>query len=94
MRSLIPLLFCLISAGVVQLQAYALAAPELGNFSSTAILGWYAWHTASKTIPGLVRSFREELAAERRQRQAHHEALAAMLAELRDRLSARSKGGV
>lgn len=89
MRSLAPLLFCLASAGVVQLQAHAFDVPELGNFSSSAILGWYAWHTASRTIPGLVRSFREELAAERQQRQAHHLALAALLIEIRDRLAGR-----
>lgn len=39
--------------------------PELGNLSATAILGWYAWHTASRTIPDLVRAFRDEAAAQR-----------------------------
>lgn len=39
--------------------------PELGNLSATAILGWYAWHTAARTIPELVRAFRDESAAQR-----------------------------
>ncbi len=39
--------------------------PELGNLSATAILGWYAWHTAARTIPDLVRAFRDESAAQR-----------------------------
>jgi len=38
---------------------------QLGNVTATAMLGWYAWHTAAHTIPELVESFRDELAAER-----------------------------
>jgi hypothetical protein len=34
--------------------------PDFGNITATAILGWYAWHTASKTIPNLVNDFRAE----------------------------------
>jgi hypothetical protein len=81
MRSITGLVLVVASAGVVQLEMAALAAPELGNFTASAILGWYAWHTASKTIPGLVEHFRRELAElrddERVQRQAFHESLAA-----------------
>lgn len=55
--------------------------PEIGNLTATAILGWYAWHTASRTIPGLVRAFRDEMAAERADcrsaREALHQELAA-----------------
>ena len=40
--------------------ASELPLPDLGNLTATAVLGWYAWHTASKSIPGIVRSFREE----------------------------------
>lgn len=41
------------------------SVPDFSNVTATAILGWYAWHTASKTIPALLRDFREELAAKR-----------------------------
>jgi hypothetical protein len=50
--------------------------PDLGNMTATAILGWYAWHTASKTIPGLVRAFRDEMAASRSEARAERDALA------------------
>ncbi len=39
--------------------------PDVSNLTATAMLGWYAWHTASRTIPELVANFRAELAAER-----------------------------
>ncbi len=42
-------------------------ATALTGGSATAILGWYAWYTTTKTIPGLVESFREEMKAERDQ---------------------------
>jgi hypothetical protein len=54
--------------------------PDLGNLSATAILGWYVWHTARRTIPGLVRLFREELAAARAECQAEREVFRAELA--------------
>ncbi len=38
---------------------------ELSNLTATAVLGWYTWYTATKTIPQLVHHFRSELAAER-----------------------------
>jgi hypothetical protein len=38
---------------------------ELSNLTATAVLGWYTWHTATKTIPQLVHHFRNELAAQR-----------------------------
>ncbi len=41
---------------------FALAADppvaELSNLTATAILGWYAWHTATRAIPQLVADFR------------------------------------
>lgn len=43
---------------------------DLGNLTATGILGWYAWHTAARTIPGLVKDFREEA---REQREAFKE---------------------
>jgi len=63
-----------------------LALPELGNVTATAILGWYAWHTASRTIPELLRDFRAELAAGRAEFRAELEAFRVELAaERRDR---------
>ncbi|HTQ37550.1 MAG TPA: hypothetical protein VMJ32_00890 [Pirellulales bacterium] len=38
---------------------------ELSNLTATAVLGWYTWYTATKTIPQLVQHFRCELAAQR-----------------------------
>ena len=37
----------------------------LSNLTATAILGWYAWQTATRTVPQLVADFRAELAATR-----------------------------
>lgn len=53
--------------------------PELSNLTATAILGWYAWHTAARAIPGLVRVFRDELAAMRQEYRDEREALRAEL---------------
>lgn len=38
----------------------ALPNLDFGNLTATALLGWYAWHTATRTIPNLVKDFREE----------------------------------
>lgn len=38
-----------------------LPAIDFGNMTATAILGWYAWHTTTRTIPQLVSEFRHEL---------------------------------
>jgi hypothetical protein len=50
---------------------FALAADppltELSNLTATAILGWYAWHTATCAIPQLVADFRREMALARSQ---------------------------
>lgn len=34
---------------------------DVGNLTATAILGWYAWHTTTRTIPQIVADFRHEL---------------------------------
>jgi hypothetical protein len=80
MLSLLFVLTLVASAGFLQAQAGGMGMPELGNLSSSAILGWYAWHTASKTIPNLVRHFREELATCRAQHQAQFDAFRQELA--------------
>lgn len=56
---------------------------ELGNLTATAILGWYAWHTATKTIPQLVEDFRGELATERSVQRADRDAFLHEMAEER-----------
>lgn len=50
------------------LVALALAesvSPELGNLTASAVLGWYAWYTATRTMPGMLRTFRDEMSAAR-----------------------------
>jgi hypothetical protein len=49
--------------------------PDVSNLTATAMLGWYAWHTASRTIPDLVANFRAELAAARDDHRAAVECL-------------------
>lgn len=64
------------SAALVRLMAEAIPPAgelprfDLANLTATGILGWYAWHTAARTIPGLVKDFREEA---REQREAFKE---------------------
>jgi hypothetical protein len=54
--------------------------PDVSNLTATAMLGWYAWHTASRTIPDLVANFRAELA---HQRDDHRAAVECFCHELR-----------
>lgn len=42
-----------------------LPALDFGNLTSTAILGWYAWHTQTKTIPKLTDDFRNAVEKQR-----------------------------
>jgi len=78
-------LLALPAAALVSLlgQVADLPVPELGNLTATAILGWFAWHTAARTIPELVRSFRAELAAIRAESQSDREVFRGELAEER-----------
>jgi hypothetical protein len=88
MTSLWTLGVVLAVAAAAQSNVAGVAAPEWGDFTASAILGWYAWHTAARTIPGLVRHFREELAAlrseHRQERREFHESLAAVRAGLHE----------
>src|SRR5688572_9809047 len=54
------------------------------TLTATSILGWYAWHTTTRTIPELVAAFRDELAAIRTECAAEREALHAELAAERN----------
>lgn len=58
---------------------------DFSTLTATSILGWYAWHTTTHAIPELVRAFRDELAAVRRQCTDEREALQAELAAERNR---------
>ena len=62
MKLLLPPLF---AAGALVALAAEPPLAEFSNLTATAILGWYAWHTATRTLPRLVEDFRRELAAER-----------------------------
>ena len=53
---------------------------EWGNLTATAVLGWYVWHTSTRTLPALVRAFREEMAAARADFHAEQTALRMELA--------------
>lgn len=79
MRVADSMLFIASAAGAALAELLSQAAPgplspipniDLGNLTATGILGWYAWHTAARTIPGLVKDFREE---SREQREAFKE---------------------
>jgi hypothetical protein len=55
----------LAAAGYLTGQLTEFPGPDLGSLTSTAVLGWYAWHTATRTVPGLVKDFRDEMSAAR-----------------------------
>jgi hypothetical protein len=57
--------WCLAGGCICLAQLVQPPLPELGNVTATAILGWYAWHTASRTIPGLIKNFRDDVRTER-----------------------------
>jgi hypothetical protein len=56
---------------------------QLSNLTATAILGWYAWYTATRTIPQLVENFRHELATERNQHRTDRDAFLYEMTEQR-----------
>jgi len=59
------------------------AIQEFGSLTATAVLGWYAWHTATVTIPNLVAAFRDEMAKARAECGAERELLYAELSAQR-----------
>lgn len=38
---------------------------DFGNLTATAILGWYAWHTQTRTIPKMQDDFRSAIEKQR-----------------------------
>ena len=71
------------AAALLAEQLSDLPLPDVGNVTATAILGWYAWYTASRTIPHLVKAFRDEMAASRLECRADREAFRSELADER-----------
>ncbi|HEY2883213.1 MAG TPA: hypothetical protein VGJ15_12285 [Pirellulales bacterium] len=57
----------LLAATAVMALATDPPLPELSNLTSTAVLAWYAWHTATRTLPKLIDDFRSELSTQRAQ---------------------------
>ena len=48
---------------------------DVSNLTATAILGWYAWHTVAKTLPTIVKAFRDEMALMRAECRVERESL-------------------
>ena len=59
-------------------------ALDFSTLTATGLLGWYAWHTTYHTIPTLLETFRDELAAIRSQCAEERVALQAELAAERN----------
>lgn len=75
----------LVMYGLSALLALTAAPPisELSNITATAILGWYAWHTSTRTVPGLITEFRQDLANQRAGQRAERDAFLLEIAEQR-----------
>ena len=74
---------CLLLATDPWMAVADLPVEQIGNLSATAMLGWYAWYTASRTVPELLRAFREELDHHRAQADKQQSLFAGQLAEQR-----------
>lgn len=70
----------LIAPAVLAVAFAESVAPELGNLTASAVLGWYAWYTSTRTVPGMLRSFREEMNGARQDFRAETAALRDQLA--------------
>lgn len=64
-------------------QLASVAWPNVSNVTATTVLGWYAWHTSTKTLPSLIESFREEMAANRYEYRSERDAMRGELASER-----------
>ena len=53
---------------------------DLSNLTATVILCWYAWHTVARTLPSIVKAFREELCQARLEACNERECLCSMIA--------------
>ena len=50
---------------VAQAIPHELPQIDFGNLTATAILGWYAWHTQTRTIPKMQDDFRSAIEKQR-----------------------------
>lgn len=50
---------------VAQAIPHELPNIDFGNLTATAILGWYAWHTQTRTIPKMQDDFRSAIEKQR-----------------------------
>ena len=71
------------TVGLVWAEVGHVPLPELSNVTATGLLGWYAWHTATRTIPALMADFRAELAARRTESLAERDIFRKELSEER-----------
>ena len=68
---------------------------DIANLTATGILGWYAWHTASRTIPSMIKDFREESKEQREtfkgelriERETHRDAVESLRQSIERRAS-------
>jgi len=58
---------------------------DVSNLTATAILCWYAWHTAARTLPNIVKAFREEMARMRAEYRSERECLYTVISAERER---------
>lgn len=58
---------------------------DVSNLTATAILCWYAWHMAARTLPQVVKAFREEMARMRAEYRAERECLYSVILSERER---------
>ena len=61
---------------------------DVSNLTATAILGWYAWHTVSRTFPAVIRAFRDEMNLVRAECRVERDALHQLIAAERFQLHA------
>ncbi|MDZ4820122.1 MAG: hypothetical protein SGJ20_14235 [Planctomycetota bacterium] len=59
---------------------------QVSNMTATAMLGWYVWHTSTRTLPELVADFRAELAI---QRAEHRENIELLCSEINTEIERR-----
>jgi hypothetical protein len=59
---------------------------NVSNLTATAILCWYAWHTVARTLPNIVKAFRDEMARMRAEYRSERECLYAVIAAEREQV--------
>ncbi|HEX3658645.1 MAG TPA: hypothetical protein VG433_13765 [Pirellulales bacterium] len=62
-----------------------LPVTDVSNLTATAILCWYSWHTATRTLPNIVKAFREEMARMRAEYRSERECLYSVISAQSER---------